>query len=370
MFKEPFLLESLRMVQRVLYYNARVLLSAFLVCFTMMIACAIALYYTRPPAHIVGFQMDNYDKSASILSCLYLAVLMLTGQGIPDGVMPWYSRIVIAITALFAIAQFAIPASMLTWGFENEAERNICKHAERERKVAAAVRRGQGCPESSSSSGESDRAEEWTGYLEQLAGSGDESSESSKEGSQPVRKKTSAENVLATGGLEHDLTAPELRRATKIFLKMDADNDGFISVEKLRGVSDSDEDAKDLLEEINSFRQEGEKATLLEFILWLSHIKTKYQRYGNKVLLRLLHKMESMLFMTLDRSRWNLAASAKKTQTVSFAQQSKSRLAKASTSHRQLILLSDRYGELENNNAGLVQKIKDLEATLAALKAE
>ena len=34
-----------------------------------------------------------------------------------------YTQAVVALTACFSIAFFAIPASMLTWGFEAEAER-------------------------------------------------------------------------------------------------------------------------------------------------------------------------------------------------------------------------------------------------------
>ena len=48
---------------------------------------------------------------------------MLTGQGGPDGDLPWYTKAVVILTGLFSIGMFAIPASMLTWGFEAEAER-------------------------------------------------------------------------------------------------------------------------------------------------------------------------------------------------------------------------------------------------------
>jgi hypothetical protein len=48
---------------------------------------------------------------------------MLTGQGGPEGNLPWYTKGVVLLTGLFSIGMFAIPASMLTWGFEAEAER-------------------------------------------------------------------------------------------------------------------------------------------------------------------------------------------------------------------------------------------------------
>ena len=54
---------------------------------------------------------------------MYLSALMLTGQGGPDGDLPWYTKSVILMTGIFSIGMFAIPASMLTWGFEAEAQR-------------------------------------------------------------------------------------------------------------------------------------------------------------------------------------------------------------------------------------------------------
>jgi hypothetical protein len=54
---------------------------------------------------------------------MYLSTLMLTGQGGPEGELPWYTKGVVLLTGLFSIGMFAIPASMLTWGFEAEAHR-------------------------------------------------------------------------------------------------------------------------------------------------------------------------------------------------------------------------------------------------------
>merc|ERR1719482_1814021 len=102
----------------------------------MLLGCSIGLYYLRPA-------YDPKDDFSSILACMYLAILMLTGQGEPDGVMPWYTRIIVSVTALFAIAQFAIPASMLTWGFENEAERNIGRKFKKEKEFAQRVAEGK-----------------------------------------------------------------------------------------------------------------------------------------------------------------------------------------------------------------------------------
>ena len=54
---------------------------------------------------------------------MYLSTLMLTGQGGPEGDLPWYTKGVVLLTGAFSIGMFAIPASMLTWGFEAEAAR-------------------------------------------------------------------------------------------------------------------------------------------------------------------------------------------------------------------------------------------------------
>jgi hypothetical protein len=54
---------------------------------------------------------------------MYLSTLMLTGQGGPEGDLPWYTKGVVLLTSAFSIGMFAIPVSMLTWGFEAEAAR-------------------------------------------------------------------------------------------------------------------------------------------------------------------------------------------------------------------------------------------------------
>lgn len=59
----------------------------------------------------------------SISATMYLATLMLTGQGGPERDLPWYTKAVVLLTSAFSIGMFAIPVSMLTWGFEAEAAR-------------------------------------------------------------------------------------------------------------------------------------------------------------------------------------------------------------------------------------------------------
>lgn len=358
LLKLPIVCESFRLVQRVVYYNYKILVSSFLVCFIMILMCSILLWYTRPPN-------DKKDNFHSILACMYLAILMLTGQGEPNGVMPWYTRVMICVTALFAIAQFAIPASMLTWGFEQEAEHNIVKTADREKKMAARVRKGMHIPESSSSSGESERLEEWEGYLEQVVGSG---SESEKEDDQ-VKGAPSAEKLLSfdLSNINHDLTPMELKRAQRIFAKLDTDHDGLINEEKIRSITDSDQDAKDLLAELATVEVGGKKeVTLREFLLWLSRVKTKYHRYGDKIFMRLLNKIETMLLVKKKFSMTRTIATSKWQKAV--GQRVDGQPVAAASPPDQLLQIAECFGalertneELRGSNAELRAKVKQLE---------
>ena len=121
--------EAANIVHRVLYYNRHILYVAVLICIRMTILTAVFLYYLRPP--------DNYDNDhdqegsdlttnefRSIASTIYITTLLLTGQGGPDPTnLPWYTKMVIFPTSVLSIGMFALPASMLTWGFAGEAER-------------------------------------------------------------------------------------------------------------------------------------------------------------------------------------------------------------------------------------------------------
>lgn len=119
-------------VYRVVYYNREILYVAALICLLLVLFTATLLYYLRPK------DRDNqYDQSGdhfdSILSTLYLSTLMLTGQGGPEGAMPWYTKLVVLMTSVFSVVMFAVPASMLTWGFEAEAAR-MAKRARRQQR--------------------------------------------------------------------------------------------------------------------------------------------------------------------------------------------------------------------------------------------
>ena len=81
------------------------------------------LYYSGKGAE--GFE--------SIPATMYLSILMLTGQGEPDGELTTLLKSLRAsiCVAIFSVAMVAIPASMLTFGFEIEAQRLVLKRRER-----------------------------------------------------------------------------------------------------------------------------------------------------------------------------------------------------------------------------------------------
>jgi len=92
-------------VNRVIYYNREILYVALMVCIFLVLFTSVLMYYFRPknPADAQDFQ--------SISATMYLSTLMLTGQGGPDGDLPWYTKAVVLMTGVFSVAMFAIPVS-------------------------------------------------------------------------------------------------------------------------------------------------------------------------------------------------------------------------------------------------------------------
>lgn len=101
-------------VYRVIYYNQEIMYVSLFLCILLVLITGMLLYYTRPSLDI----NDDPEQFQSILATMYLATLLLTGQGGPQGDMPWYTKLVVLLTSFVSVAMFAIPASMLTWGFE------------------------------------------------------------------------------------------------------------------------------------------------------------------------------------------------------------------------------------------------------------
>eukprot|EP00978_Attheya_sp_CCMP212_P032868 scaffold130149_cov58-Attheya_sp.AAC.1 len=136
-------------LNRVIYYNREILYVALILGFFLVIVTAILMYYLRP--RLNNNEYDDEGPFRSIGATMYLSTLMLTGQGGPDAEnLPWYTRSVILLTGVFSIGMFAIPASMLTWGFEAEAQRVAAKSRRKARSVRMGFRGD--CTSSSSSS--------------------------------------------------------------------------------------------------------------------------------------------------------------------------------------------------------------------------
>ena len=112
-----------------------------------------------------------------------LAVLMLTGQGQPTGELSLVTKCVVVITAVASVAMFAIPSSMLTWGFEAEAERLAARAFRRRRRhrrdgVANPLLAGvEASAISSTSDSDHSSNSEWVEYERIIAGDGDDSTQ-------------------------------------------------------------------------------------------------------------------------------------------------------------------------------------------------
>ena len=132
--------------------------------------------------------------------------------------LPWYTQAVVASTACVSIAFFAIPASMLTWGFEAEAERLFNKAVERRRRMLRAQAEGRVMSDSESSEDdeedEYDEEAEWRGYEEVVVGSDTNDEDGAKTAAE---KRTHAETKAQT-------------LATELFQACDADGSGELAL--------------------------------------------------------------------------------------------------------------------------------------------
>ena len=124
-------------VYRVVWFNREILSVTLFIGLMLLLITSTLLFYLAPPVSASG----SAGALNSIPAAFYVTVLLLTGQGYDFGVLPWYTKIIIAATAVFSVAVFTIPASILVWGFEGEAERLMLKA--RERRLRAQRRKEQ-----------------------------------------------------------------------------------------------------------------------------------------------------------------------------------------------------------------------------------
>ncbi len=130
-----------------------VIVSGVIVCAILLLVTAALLWFTVTGGGAVDVP-PGLEALDSVPNAMYATVLLLTGQGVPDGPLPASARIVVAVTALLSIPVFSVPASMLAWSFEGIAERLREKRLKaRQRRWRALLQGGIVASSSSSSSG-------------------------------------------------------------------------------------------------------------------------------------------------------------------------------------------------------------------------
>ena len=204
--------QAMDSLSRVIFYNREILYVAGVMATGLIMFTAVLMYYLRPQ----GGDLSDDGDEWSISTTIYYSTLMLTGQGGPEGDLPWYTQVVVLMTGLFSIGMFAIPASMLTWGFEAEAQRVALKTRRRYlQKISGDV------PSSSSSSSSS--SDDCNGYHS--------ASSSDEEYLKLIAGGGEDENK---GGEKQDKEAEEALRKMRelIIMFQDADTDGSGSISK------------------------------------------------------------------------------------------------------------------------------------------
>ena len=194
-------------VTRVLYVNRQVLLVSLTLVGFMVLGTATLLYLVSDETCRAKNNLDSLPEAA------YMSVLMLTGLGAPEGELTLGLRLVTVLTAFLSVPFFAIPASMLTWGFEGEAARLATRERRRFRRkrLFGAAADAQALSSSSSEASEDDLEE----YLATTGGGDDDEADA----------EAAAEAALAvfadkSGG--ERASAPLLPAARRLALKVGA----------------------------------------------------------------------------------------------------------------------------------------------------
>jgi len=71
---------------RVIVFNKDILVVALILCLILTLITSTLLYYFQP-------KHKGHQEFESIPATIFLSVLMLTGQGGPDGDLPWYTKV-------------------------------------------------------------------------------------------------------------------------------------------------------------------------------------------------------------------------------------------------------------------------------------
>jgi len=255
-----------------------------------------------PPPDTPGLE-DDFE---SIPATMYLSVMMLTGQGQPGGQLPWYTKVIVVVTAVLATAQFAIPASMLTWGFEQEAERRLHKNHQAQIKQKERILKGdtewEAVDISSSSTSESDVGHEWAEYEAVVVGSDSDTEED---------KVESAAHLTS-------LSAGEAARIAKVFSILDADDSGMLQTSEICRIaslhSGSQMDCQNLSDVLDG--DNDGKTTSEEFLQWLTGIKAKNIHVFHMIM-KDLEGLKATKRYAIDFSPGNLMKFAERFQEMS-----------------------------------------------------
>eukprot|EP01117_Protostelium_nocturnum_P011813 TRINITY_DN4307_c0_g1_i1.p1 TRINITY_DN4307_c0_g1~~TRINITY_DN4307_c0_g1_i1.p1 ORF type:complete len:366 (+),score=116.07 TRINITY_DN4307_c0_g1_i1:60-1157(+) len=150
LFKAEKYTHALKILKAVLLQNREVLITTGFILLILFICTSTALYLSQKDAPSGG-------AYSSIPNAMYTTLLMLTAQGIPEDFKLTYAgKWVTAITCVFSVAVFAVPAGLLGWGFESVGEKFIEERKQKEkrkkRERRERVLRGEISASSSSSS--------------------------------------------------------------------------------------------------------------------------------------------------------------------------------------------------------------------------
>ena len=164
---------AVRTVGRVLFVNREILYTS-LALVSLTIVLTATLLHAACNAEDGSPQRCARDAGITDLpSAMYVTTLMLTGQASPEGQLPTSVRLVVLLTAFLSVPFFAVPAAMLTWGFEGEAQRLAARERQRGARRRAYAEDMAALLSSSSSD------EAYEDYLEGVGGG--ESDEETKE---------------------------------------------------------------------------------------------------------------------------------------------------------------------------------------------
>ena len=219
LFRTSWWRRALGTASRVLFVNRQILSTSLALVTLTILVSAVLLHATCSTEPRCRDETGITDFP----SAAYAASMMLVGQDSPEGGkgLPAF-RAAVLLTAFLSVPFFAVPAAMLTWGFEGEAARLAVREQRRASRLSYG---GQAVVESSGSS-----SEEYEAYLESLGGDEDDEDETEAHGAKALAffvqhaKESANESTKESGteDAEEDSQAPSmLFRAQQLARKLE-----------------------------------------------------------------------------------------------------------------------------------------------------